>query len=131
MSVKGEKELLRKFKQLDEGLQGQILEAAVLAGALIIQNSAVEKVPVKTHTLQRSIHTEITESDHKHVLAEIGTDVAYAARVEFGFSDTDSLGRNYHQPAKPYLRPAFDENQNKARDEIIDALSQAIANLSQ
>jgi len=129
MSVKGEKELLKKFKQLDEGVKGRVLEAAVLSGALIIQNDAIRRVPKVSHTLERSIHTEITESSNDRVVAEIGTDVVYAARVEFGYTDTDKLGRSYHQPAKPYLRPAFDENQNKARDEIIDALEQAIANL--
>ena len=38
---------------------------------------------------------------------KIGTTVVYGPRVEFGFVGRDSLGRNYHQRAKPYLRTAI------------------------
>lgn len=30
-------------------------------------------------------------------------------RLEYGFIGTDSLGRNYHQPAFPHFRPALQE----------------------
>ena len=39
--------------------------------------------------------------------AKIGTNVKYAARVEFGFSGQDSLGRSFNQPGTPFLRAAF------------------------
>jgi len=38
----------------------------------------------------------------------IGSNVAYAARIEYGFSGTDSLGRTYNQPEKSYLRKALE-----------------------
>jgi hypothetical protein len=34
----------------------------------------------------------------------VGSNIAYAARVEFGFVGKDSLGRMYNQAPKPYLR---------------------------
>lgn len=55
-------------------------------------------------------------------VAEIGTDLSYARRVELGFTDRDKLGRNYHQPAKPYLRPALDTNGDRAISEVSKAL---------
>lgn len=33
----------------------------------------------------------------------------YAARLEYGFIGTDSLGRHYAQPPHPHFRPAADE----------------------
>lgn len=42
-------------------------------------------------------------SDTK-LAVHIGSNVIYAARVEFGFTGKDSLGRYYNQPAKSYLR---------------------------
>lgn len=44
---------------------------------------------------------------------KIGTTVVYAPRVEFGFTDKDSLGRQYNQPAKSFLRTALINNEKK------------------
>lgn len=44
---------------------------------------------------------------------KIGTTVVYAPRVEFGFTGTDSLGREYNQPAKSFLRSALLDNKTK------------------
>lgn len=52
------------------------------------------------------------------VTYKIGTDLEYAARIEFGFTGPDSLGRVYNQPAQPYLRPAFDTKRTAAVNEI-------------
>ena len=52
----------------------------------------------------------------------VGTDLEYAARIEYGFSGADSRGRHYNQPPKPYLRPAFDEHKNAAVKEVGAAL---------
>lgn len=43
----------------------------------------------------------------------VGSNVVYAARVEFGFTGKDSLGRYYNQPAKSYLRAALLANKEK------------------
>jgi hypothetical protein len=37
----------------------------------------------------------------------IGTDLPYGRRLEFGFTGTDSLGRNYNQPPFPHVQPAL------------------------
>lgn len=124
MTVKGQKDLIAKFQQLSKVMQGKAIESALMAGALIIQNSAVQKCPVKTGNLKRSITIRI-EKDR----AYIGTNVEYAARVEFGFSNADSRGRKYNQPARPYLRPAFDENKDRAKQEVAEALWSIIKNV--
>lgn len=135
MAVKGLKELERKFKQLDKALQERTMENAVLSGALLVMNAAIQKCPRKSGNLVRSIHigghanlADTTGSDiglgergKEYLELLVGTDVAYAPYVEFGTKK---------QTAKPYLRPAFDEQQNKAKQEIQDALWQQINNVS-
>jgi hypothetical protein len=52
----------------------------------------------------------------------VGTNVVYAARVEFGFTGKDSLGRYFNQPAKSYLRAGILPN----RDAILSIIDKAI-----
>lgn len=40
-------------------------------------------------------------------------------RLEYGFSGTDSLGRNYHQPPFPHFRPALEEMRQEYRRGIV------------
>lgn len=39
--------------------------------------------------------------------ADVAPTMVYSRRLELGFTGTDSLGRNYNQPAYPYLAPAL------------------------
>lgn len=141
--IEGSEALMRKLAALSEAAQGQMLERAMVAGALIVQNAAKEQAPFLTGTLRRSIHIggheELNpdgeggnvpdpEVDGVAVTVYIGTDVAYARRLEYGFNGTDSLGRQYSQAARPYLRPAADENQAAVRTEVGEALRELIRN---
>lgn len=97
----------------------------------------------RTGNLARSIHvgghaalSELSSSsggdiggdiESRHLASvDVGTDVPYAARIEFGFAGQDSLGRTYSQSPQPYLRPAFDENQAEVFGEIRDVLAHQI-----
>lgn len=40
---------------------------------------------------------------------KVATFAPQAARLEYGFTGTDSLGRNYAQPARPHVRPAMEK----------------------
>jgi HK97 gp10 family phage protein len=84
VTIQGKDELITKLKQLGEVASQRNLELAVTAGALPIQNAAKDNAPMKTRTLSRSIHTEVTESDESHATATVGTDLVYAAIQEFG-----------------------------------------------
>ncbi len=124
IDLMGLKELRAKLLQMEAGMAKQVLEAAGYAAALKIVNAAKEKCPVKTGTLRRSIHPEIIESSRLSVAVAVGTDVVYAKRIEYGFMDKrDSLGRLFHQPAQPFLRPAFDENRAVVEAEFARALN--------
>lgn len=122
----GDKALLEKFKRLNIGVQVNALENAAKAGILPIQNEAIRNAPYKSGNLSRSIHTEVIKRSNSYVEVATGTDVEYAARQEFGFSKRDSLGRKYNQPARPYMRPAYDNKRNEAIKETSNALRDII-----
>ena len=124
--ITGDKELIAKFQRLEKALQGQTLVRAATAGILPIQNEAIVKVAKDTGTLSRSIHTETLEARNNYAEVTTGTDVVYAARIEFGFMQADSLGRHYNQPAQPYMRPAFDNKKSVAENETRAALTDLI-----
>ena len=67
-----------------------------------IRNTAIDLVPVDTGRLKTSIRvqkeTSSTLPTNKGIVYQIGTNVDYASKVEFG------TGK---QRAQPYLRPAF------------------------
>lgn len=97
--------LRRKLAALSKAAQGRTLERALTAGALVIQNAAKSRAPVRTGNLRRSIHigghTELAR-DYHGVTGEvgpgvpgpehrgrasavyIGTNVIYAKQREFG-----------------------------------------------
>lgn len=122
LKVTGDKELLAQFRKLQGDIKAGALGRAAEAGMMPIQNAAAIKAPYKTGTLRRSIHTELIVQRALYAEAAAGTDVEYAARIEFGFNDTDALGRTYHQAAQPYLRPAYEENRAAALEAVIDTL---------
>jgi HK97 gp10 family phage protein len=128
VTIEGLPELKRKLQNMSEEMRQAKLETAVLAGGQLIKNEAQVRVPVLTGTLRRSITVQISESNATSASAAIGTNLAYAARIEFGFNGRDSRGRLYSQPAQPYLRPAFDQERENAYLEIQDALRDAIDN---
>lgn len=126
VTIKGDKELKAAFKRLSVAARGSALMTAAKAGILPIQNAAIENAPYLTGNLARSIHTEEVEKTNHSAKVATGTDVEYAARQEFGFNDTDARGRSYHQPARPYMRPAYDNHREEAIEEVSDALRDLI-----
>jgi hypothetical protein len=82
-----------------------------------------------TGNLMRSIKAIPKESTSTRCVFEIGSDMNYAARLEYGFSEKDKLGRQYHQKPRPYLRPALDENKDRVNEAFRDTFQDAIGGL--
>lgn len=120
--VKGDKELQAMFKRLRAAGAGHKMVPAVDAGLLVIQNEIVENAPYKTGNYKRSWHLGEAEATSTSAYNTTGTDVVYGPRLEFGYEDTDALGRSYHQSAQPHVRPAFDAKQDAAIKEVAAAL---------
>lgn len=135
-------EARRALEQLGEIATGRNLEVALVAGALPIMNAAKANAHVITGTLRRSLHigghadlapgfdpsegySDIGGNEVADLTARVfvGTNLVYARREEYGFVGRDSLGRLYNQPPHPYLRPAFDDNEELATREVEDVFA--------
>lgn len=140
VQIIGGEELARKFKQMSDEMQGQVVEDALVSGGLVIVNDAKIKAPYITGTLRRSIHigghtdltpgfkedegySDIGVADEKNTIL-IGTNLVYAAIQEYG----GRAGRNHTSviPPHPYLRPAFDNNVDKVKEKISKVLKAQI-----
>lgn len=148
-TLSGDREMASYLGRLAQDTRGRFLENCVLAGGLPVANQAktnLNTTPSKaleragepitlTGNLARSVHvsggrglegstgTDIGGLKSSATIAEclVGTNVAYAARIEFGFVGADSLGRKYHQPANAYLRPAFSTSRDAVRSAMLGA----------
>lgn len=115
ITITGTPEMKAKLQKLAAAVGKKGSRVAVRAGALVVLNSAKEKAPYRTGTLRRSLEMEDGPGDTE---VTVGTDLEYAPYVEFG---TSRMG------AQPFLRPAFDENQDEVYREIGDALEDLLA----
>lgn len=95
---------------------------ALRIAAMEAANDARRRAPVKTGTLRRSI--QVMEHGPQEVF--IGSQVPYAARIEFGFAGRDSLGRVYSQAAQPYLRPALEATRGAMRRVFEEEVKRAL-----
>ena len=101
---------------------------ALYEAAALVEAEMKALVPVDTGALRESIHLEQREmgpyfhqvSVHPAEIAgnKWGLDPAYARRIEYGFIGQDSLGRNYHQAARPYVRPAAESTREAVQDTL-------------
>lgn len=91
-----------------------------------IASDARPRAAFKTGTLRRSI--QVQERPDGSVF--VGSQLPYAARIEYGFRGTDSRGRAYNQTPRPYMRPAFDENRGRASSMVAGALENALRRIA-
>ena len=110
----GDKAVIAGLNRVSAAVGSRAVMPALRATALIPLNVAKELVPVDTGTLERSIHQEDVQGQ---LAVTVGTDVPYAEHVEFGTSK---------MPARPYLRPALDENKGAMVKEFGEALEDIV-----
>lgn len=122
VTITGDKELAAALKRLQAAARGEALADAAQVGIMPIQNRIIVNAPRKTGTYARSWHTELVASTDLYAEAVTGSDVEYGPRLEFGFEDTDARGRQYHQPARPHVRPAYEAERQTAIEEVANAL---------
>lgn len=138
-TITGDAELRAKLKRLQGNVNGQQMATALAAGGMLIVNTAKTKAPVITGTLRSSIHvggyTQLSDdfghnprgADYSDLggktvtrsgaSVQVGTNIEYGPPVEFG------TGR---RSAKPFLRPAYDEEKNNAVQEVADTLRELV-----
>lgn len=150
-TLSGGKEFQARIARITAAVTPKQMETAVVAGALKIVTAAKQNIvdngQVVTGTMLRSMHigghADLTggisapakdlgpaKFTNTKVSVLVGTDLVYAPRQEFGFTGTDSLGRHFDQPPKPFLRPAWDEHKDDATKEVGNVLRLLIAKAS-
>ena len=131
-----DKVVMAKLHALTAFAKKQTAERALMAGGLPIQNAAKEKAPKETRTLARSIHMEAVDEPGKLAAIKLGTNEIYAAIHEFGgiilpknatmlhffIGSEEIFAKSVHMPARPYMRPAFDEQKGNAVRDTTAAL---------
>lgn len=79
-------------------------------------SSAPGEAPaVMLSNLITSIDYQITTDELDEFIVQVGTVIEYAARLEFGFSDVDSMGRRYNTAPRPYFRSTYLEEREKIK----------------
>lgn len=145
--VKGLSELKENLKRLPQRLQEKALASAVLAGAGVIRDEARRLCPKKTGRLAKSIVAKkVRDKNRMGVTYQVGPKLFYGHMVEFGTSPHEikakklgkvlklSRWRNVYArviehpgaPAKPFLRPAFDNKFKEATEKLRQALARSI-----
>jgi len=140
MAVKGLRELGLAMQGLSADIAGKIARQAVAAGAGVVRKAARAKAPRDSGNLQAAVvmkrlskrETRLTEEyivtarkgrtkDAKAAKAgtgKLGKDAYYARFVEFG---------TVKMPARPFMRPALENNTQAATDAIAARLRARIA----
>jgi HK97 gp10 family phage protein len=123
VDVMGVQEVMDALAELPEEVQKEVLEQAVEAGALELEQEAKRLAPFVTGALQNSIKArKVKPRKNEFVRYIIGPNIKYAGFVEFGTA---------HNPAKPYMRPTKDNKRNPvirdAREEIIAGVERLAA----
>lgn len=151
VKVSGLKELAKRMQDLDKKVRNRISAKAMRAGGRIVRDTARAKAPVlqesvphrRKGTLKRSIvertkvgrngktttYIAVKNLSGKQIAkfkgksgksgAKNPNDPYYWRFVEFGTSK---------MPAKPFMRPAFEQSKNQAANEIIRTLRSEILN---
>lgn len=143
IKIDGDKELLAKFKSLGRGFREDVLVAAVMAGAEIIQDEASARAPVRSGNLRDNIVREPLKE--RRNFAEVGVSwrvrrgtsgkgkpsrhpAFYGVMVEKGTGPRfrKSGGRTGTMPEQAFLGPAYDATKDSAQRKVKEELSDLI-----
>ena len=129
--LEGIEELKKIFKQLDREVKKQIYEKAVQEGAEMVVQTAKAKVPVDTGALKESIKIIESKAGEKGSFSKVGSDIAIhkrdaVTRQAHGYYSFFTEYGTSRMPARPFIRPALDENSQKIKDKFIEVLKSEV-----
>ncbi len=116
VGIEGADEVIELLEEMGAAASQILAQAAEVAGKIVLED-AKRRCPVDTGALKASLHIEQGKSKKPDIKQEVkiltGKKEYYGTFVELGTS---------RQAAKPFLRPAVDEN----KDKIAAAVNQEI-----
>jgi HK97 gp10 family phage protein len=135
-------ELIKKFQEAGIQIANQAAKA-VEKCCIMVESDAKQLCPVDTGRLKGSI-THRLKKDKNEIVGEIGTNVEYAAAVEFGSSEEwkgtfVGKGGKYKKRklysktfnrkiARPFLYPALKMNELKIKKELAKVMKELLSN---
>jgi HK97 gp10 family phage protein len=118
------KKLLESLKQFPINIQKNVITGAVRAGAKPILTAAKANVPVDTGNLKKSLGTTKRKTEDKNIVRFSisprrggNSDGFYGHMIEFGTSK---------MVAQPFLRPAFENQDNESIKAVSEYLAKRI-----
>ena len=109
-------EVVARLGRLHPLISQAIIKALNLS-ALVVKTAAKTLAPVRTGNLRASIGSRVENLRQE---AFVGSPVEYAPYVEYG---------TRYMQAKPYLRPALEQNIDNVRDFFVREINLAIERL--
>lgn len=133
IKVEGLRELGEAMRGLSEDINKRIARAATGAAAQVIRKSAISKAPVDTGNLRKNIiikrlpasETSLT-SEHIVTVRKGRTRKQKAAGIRDAFYGQFVELGTVKMAARPFLRPSFDENKERAVQAMKDRLAARI-----
>jgi HK97 gp10 family phage protein len=153
VSIEGLSELQAKLSDLSDKQAAAAVRKALKAGAAIVQAAIIERAPIKTEgagglfregALKSDIGVKMTKDAQGNALAIVGPD-KYSVRLALwnelghrivtgGYSKLLANGKTrgpgkVHSdsvPARPFVRPAFEETQQEVAEVISTVLTEEI-----
>jgi HK97 gp10 family phage protein len=136
-TVTGLKDLFDELKALPKKIQTKTLKDALNAAGRRVMWSAKNKVPVRTDQLRKSLGRRVkVYRNSGKVIAVVGPRHGFRATVDVNgrptvvnpqkYSHLVELGAS-HSAAKPFLRPALEENVQATKDLVAEAVRKALA----
>lgn len=124
-TISGLEPLLKKLKTLEPKIAKKVLRQSLRAGAKIIQTAAKAKAPVKSGQLRKAIKVRAQKRTRRGTIGvnvsvgekDFAGEVFYGSFIEFGSSK---------MPARPFMKPAFQENKAAALQVIQDGIAAGI-----
>jgi len=136
VNIKGLKELAEALKQMPERIAGKALGASVAAGAAIIRDQARANAPVASGATKKSIVAYRKRGSHPD---NIGYRVGVTLKKKWPGRGKGKTGKGEpaywwifnefgtsKQAAKPFMRPAFDQQGGRALAAIKMMLEKAV-----
>jgi len=142
VTVSGVRATQQRIAKIRGALPQDIRYGLERAG-MVIEGPAKDKCPVDTGRLRGSITVEVAEESPTRMSVAVGTNVDYAADIEYGTGIHAENGQGRKTPwtykgadghfrrtsgnvPQPFLRPAWDEAKDDAAEELVGAVQDSI-----
>ena len=123
--LKGADELARVLRALPDKLGDPAMASALRKGASVVKKEAAETAPKRTGTLRKNILIKKAKDRDR---GEVAYEVGPAGRAFYGLFAEFGTSR---QPARPWLRPAWEASKRPALDTIMKTLRKNIDRAAQ